>query len=159
MKKFLAILLSVVVVATAFVACSKNNNENETPGTAETITTDKAVIKEADSINLIKSYSAEELGLTEEEYKECSFMVASSGIELDGKYYIKVIATVKTKHTDEEGKETFTFDNKGEYYISYDGKTILQKNMKAEDGAADEYSKMKVKPVPTTEKVVEETKE
>lgn len=159
MKKFLAIVLSVVVVATAFVACSKNNGEGENISTTETITTDKAVIKEADSINLIKSYSASELGLTDEEYKECSFMVASSGIELDGKFYVKVIATVKTKHTDEDGNETFTFDNKGEYYISYDGKTILQKNMKVEEGAADEYSKMDVKPVPTTEKVVEETKE
>lgn len=156
MKKFLSIILCVVVVASAFVACSKAEN-NDAEGdktevyTSEVVTTDDAIIKEADAINLIQSYSAKELGLTEEEYKECSFMVASSGIELDGKYYIKVIATVKTEHKDGENV-TYTFDNKGEYYISYNGKQILQKDMKSEE---EKYSDMKVKEVPTTASIDE----
>lgn len=159
MKKFLSILLCVVIVASAFVACSKNGGEDnsttENPSTTQTITTDEAKIKEADAINLIKSYSAKELGLSDEEMKECSFMVANSGSELDGKFYIKVIATIKTSHKDESGNETFTFDNKGEYYISYNGKKILQKDMKAEE---EKFTEMKVKEVPTTASI-DESKE
>lgn len=161
MKKFLSIILCVVIVCSAFVACSKNDDKkvDTTTETTQTTqpTTDDAKIKEADAIELIKSYSAKELGLTDKQKKNCSFMVASNGVEIQdedyiGDYYIKVIATVKNKHVDKAGKETYTFDNKGEYYISYNGKTILKKDMKSEK---EKYEKLKVKPVPTTTSVKE----
>lgn len=105
------------------------------------ITTDNAKITEADAINLIESYSAEELGLTEDKRKECKFMVASAGEKIEKNYYVKVIATIATEHKNEEtGKSTFTFDNQGEYYIRFDGKQILSKNM---DG--DDYKELKIK--------------
>lgn len=149
MKKILSIILCVSILACVFVACSNSKNEKETTTeqTVTEITTDSAVIKESDAIELIKSYSAKELGISEKDYKLCSFMVANAGAEVNGKYYIKVIATIPTKHDNEDGSESYTFDNKGEYYISYDGKQILQKDLSAEE---ETYNEMKVKPVPTT---------
>lgn len=149
-KRLLAVLLCLITVVFSFVACSSNDKKDTDETHPNEITTDEAVIFDKDAIDLIKSYSAKELGLTEDEYKECSFMIAESGTEIDGKYYIKVIATEKiANEPNEKGEVTYSFNNKGEYYISYDGKTILQKDMKAEEPS---YSKMKVKEVPTTEK-------
>lgn len=143
MKKFLAIILSLVILAGVLAGCSTkdDNKETTTKGTTE-ITTDEAVIKEADAIDYIKSYSAKELGLSDEDYKTCSFMVGGQGIEIDGEYFIKVVAAIKNKHVDDNGKETFTFDIKGEYYISYDGKKVLQKDLTAEK---DSYNELELK--------------
>lgn len=151
MKRYISIFLCLVIVASAFVACSKSDSkENPTTTTEKSteITTDDAKIKEADAVNLMMSYSAEELGLSEKDKKECSFMVASSGeyIEEQKANYVKVVAVIKEAHENPETKEiTYTFDYKGEYFISYDGKQILQKDMKTEG-----YKEMKVKDVPTT---------
>lgn len=154
MKKYIAIILCLTLIASAFVACSgkDKNKENEkvvaTSQESTEITTDKAKIKEADAVNLMMSYSAKELGLTDKDMKECSFMVASNGeyLEAQKDYYIKVIAVIKQAHENAETKEiTYTFDYKGEYFIRYDGKQILQKNQETE-----EYTEMKVKDVPTT---------
>lgn len=148
MKKILAILLAIVIVATAFVACSKNDSKDNETTTTTGITTDDAKIKEADAVNLMQSYSAKELGIDEKELKDCSFMVASSGEKLEEQkaYYVKVIAVIKNAHEDPETKEiTYTFDYKGEYYIRYDGKQILSKDVKT-----GEFTEMKVKAVPTT---------
>lgn len=153
MKKILPIILCLVVAMTSFVACSKEAKEEESntivneQGYTE-YATDKAVVKNADAIKLIEGYSDEELGITKEDRENCSFMVASSGEKLEDKEfagdYVKVIAAIKTEHKDEEtGKSTFTFDTKGEYYISYDGKTIIKKN-------GETYEKLKVKEIPTT---------
>lgn len=176
MKKYFAIVLSIIVIVCAFVACSsgkdggkdgnkaasvKNNTSHisetqltQTPTadskTTTGITTDKAVIKEADAINLIQSYSAKELKLNKDDYKNCSYMVASSGEYLESKkeYYVKVIATIKTAHENNETHEiTYTFDTKGEYYIRYDGKQILVRDM---DSKKEKFEELKVKPVPTT---------
>lgn len=155
MKKILTLLVCVAMVATAFVACSAKegkDNSKTTENTSKAVettvkyTTDDAVIADSDAINLIRSYSPKELSLTKEEYNECSFLVAGSGELIDDAYYIKVVAAIKTAHED-NGETTYTFDNKGEYYISYDGKTMLKKDMKAEK---DKYDKMEVKEVPTT---------
>ena len=152
MKKVLISLLCVVIVMSAFAACSNGGNKEKESNTQTTqeITTDEAKIKESDAINLIKSYSNKELGLSEADAKEVSFMVKKSGVEYNGKYYINVIATIKTAHedtTDADGKKitTYTFDNKGEYLISYDGKTVLAKS-----GDEKDYKKLKAKAVPTT---------
>lgn len=152
MKKYLSIILCIVVILSAFVACSGKDKgkDNETDGTTTTtaLATDAAKIKEADAINLIQSYDAKELGLDKDVIKECSFMVASSGEHIDEQKadYIKVIATIKQAHEDAETKEvTYTFDTKGEYYIRFDGKQILSKNVET-----GEYTEMAVKEVPTT---------
>lgn len=158
MKKYLSIILCIVVILSAFVACSGKDKgkDNETGGTTTTTTTttttalatDAAKIKEADAINLIQSYDAKELGLDKDVIKECSFMVASSGEHIYEQKadYIKVIATIKQAHKDAETKEiTYTFDTKGEYYIRFDGKQILSKNVET-----GEYTEMAVKKVPTT---------
>ena len=155
MKKVLIAIICFSIVITAFAACSKDGGKKvETTtksATTQTITTDAAKITEADAINLIESYSNKELGLTDDERKECSFLVKKSGVKYKDKYYINVIATVKKAHedsTDKDGKKitTYTFDNKGEYYISYDGKQILATNS---DGKKD-FRELKVKAVPTT---------
>ncbi len=120
-KKITAAVLAVIIVVFAFAGCSDNNNENTT---TKPITTDSAVIKEDDAINLIKTYTAADLGLKGalEDYK---IMVGSSGEEVDGKYYIKVIAS-KVSEPDADG--TVTIDTYGQYFISYDGTEILVYN-------------------------------
>ena len=153
MKKLIAVLLSVFLVAGAFAACSnksekENNTEHNHIATAATITTDKAKIKDMDALNLIKSYSPEELSLTNQDMHECSFMILSSGAELNGEYYVKVIATVKTEHVDEEGNVSYTLDNRGEYYIRYDGKQVLKKDMTSGE---EKFEELEVKEVPSSE--------
>ena len=87
MKKYLAVLLAVVIVSTTFIACSKSSGKDETTTAKESTSvtvenpTDKAVIKDADAINFIKtSYTAQELGLDKVK-DEYSFMISfiSSG--------------------------------------------------------------------------------
>lgn len=142
MKKVLAIVLSVFMVSSVFVACSKGNDDKKTTTTApapitqeaatKTIETQKAVIKESDAINFIRaSYTDEELGLADVE-KDYSLMVSSSGVDIDGTKYIKVAANVMSKSdvTTEDGKPTYNFEAVGEYYISFDGKTVMMKDMK-----------------------------
>lgn len=144
MKKIIPIILCVCIVAAGLVACSgTKKEETTTPETTSSnvITTDDAKITEADAINYIQSYGAKDLGLKEEEMKDLKFMVANSGEKVEDDYYIKVIATVATEHKDEEtGKSTFTFDNKGEYYIRYDAKKVLSRDVKT-----GEYKELEVK--------------
>lgn len=161
MKRILSVILCLTIVSLIFVGCSSNKDEKPTTtkkneSQVTEITTDDAKVTESDAINLVKSYSAKELGLTADEMKSCSFMVASTGVKIENSYYIKVIATVKNEQKGEDGKTTYTFDNKGEYYIRYDAKQILKKNMKSDK---DEYDEMKVKSVPTTTKTTKESKE
>ena len=150
MKKVLVLFLCVVMVVCAFCACSKNDSKKpdstEAKTTSAEMTTDNAVIKEADAINLIQSYSDDELGLTKKQRKEASFMVAGDGVKIDGKNYIEVVATIKEEHKDGD-KISYTFNHLGMYYISYDGKKIMRKDM---DSKEAKYIDMKVKAVPTT---------
>lgn len=164
MKKIIVSIMCVVVVLSAFVACSKTAENDKTTTASETTTTaaaenttgdkvettktkptDKAVIKEANAIELVKSYSDEDLGLTKEVRDKCSFMVANSGVEIEKEMYINVVAVIKTENKDEKsGKTTYTFDQKGAYYISFDGKKI----MRADKG--NKYVELKMHEVPTT---------
>lgn len=136
-KKILAIILSAVAILAVFTACSGNDadatDESVTHTTEKQIPTQDAVIKESDAANFIEeSYSAKELGLEDVE-SDYSFMVASSGVDIDGENYVKVVANVITKKdsTTPDGKETFSLETVGEYYISYDGETILKKDIES----------------------------
>lgn len=122
------------MIASAFVACSSKDDSGKQT-TSTTIPTEEAKIKERDAIDFIQtSYSKEELGLDKEK-RAYRMMVASSGVDIEGKKYIKVVANVVVKNdvTEKDGKNTFTMDTVGEYYISFDGKTILKKDMKTNE--------------------------
>jgi archaellum component FlaG (FlaF/FlaG flagellin family) len=161
MKKILICIICVAMAVGVFGACAKKDANDKTTAaaqaTTEKMTTDSAVIKEADAINLIESYSDDELGLTAKQRKTASFLVASNGVKIEDGNYIEVIATVKKEHK-EGDKTTFTFDNLGVYYIRYDGKKIMRKDMESE---TPKYIDMKVKAVPSTTaaNVIEESKD
>ena len=122
-----------------FTACSKQDTTKE----ESVIVTEKAKIKDADAINYIESYSSKQLGLTDNEKKACSFMVASDGEEIDGKKYIKIIAAIKNEQKGNDDQVTYTFDTKGEYFISFNGDEVLKKS-------GDTYSKLEL--ITTTKK-------
>lgn len=140
-QKAVAIILGACTICSVltFTACSKQDATKE----ESVIVTEKAKIKDADAINYIESYSSKQLGLTDEEKKACSFMVASDGEEIDGKKYIKIIAAIKNEQKGDDGKTTYTFDTKGEYFISFNGDEVLKKS-------GDAYSKLEL--ITTTKK-------
>lgn len=123
-KKAMSIILCafIIICSVAFASCSKQENK------ASAVATEKAKIKDADAINYIESYSSKQLGLTEDDRAKCSFMVASDGEEINGKSYIQVIAAIKKEHKSDDGQATYTFDTKGEYYISFNGDEVLRKD-------------------------------
>lgn len=135
-KKAMSIILCafIIICSVAFASCSKQESKAET---ASAVATEKAKIKDADAINYIENYSSKKLGLTEDDRAKCSFMVASDGEEINGKSYIQVIAAIKKEHKSDDGQATYTFDTKGEYYISFDGDEVLRK-----DG--NSYTKLKL---------------
>lgn len=126
-KKAIAIILCafIIICSVAFASCSKQESKAET---ASAVATEKAKIKDADAISYIESYSSKQLGLTEDDRAKCSFMVASDGEEINGKSYIQVIAAIKKEHKSDDGQATYTFDTKGEYYISFNGDEVLRKD-------------------------------
>lgn len=126
-KKAISIILCafIIICSVAFASCSKQESTTET---ASAVATEKAKIKDADAINYIESYSSKQLGLTEDDRAKCSFMVASDGEEINGKSYIQVIAAIKKEHKSDDGQATYTFDTKGEYYISFNGDEVLRKD-------------------------------
>ena len=140
-QKAVAIILGACTICSAltFTACSKQDATKE----ESVIVTEKAKIKDADAINYIESYSSKQLGLTEDDRAKCSFMVASDGEEIDGKNYIKIIAAIKNEQKGDDGKTTYTFDTKGEYFISFNGDEVLKKS-------GDAYSKLEL--ITTTKK-------
>ena len=140
-QKAVAIILGACTICSVltFTACSKQDTTKE----ESVIVTEKAKIKDADAINYIESYSSKQLGLTDEEKKACSFMVASDGEEIDGKKYIKIIAAIKNEQKGNDGQVTYTFDTKGEYFISFNGDEVLKKS-------GDAYSKLEL--ITTTKK-------
>lgn len=126
-KKAISIILCafIIICSVAFASCSKQESKAET---ASAVATEKAKIKNADAISYIESYSSKQLGLTEDDRAKCSFMVASDGEKINGKSYIQVIAAIKKEHKSDDGQSTYTFDTKGEYYISFNGDEVLRKD-------------------------------
>lgn len=126
-KKAISIILCAFIIICSVAFASRSKQESKA-GTASAVATEKAKIKDADAINYIESYSSKQLGLTEDDRAKCSFMVASDGEEINGKSYIQVIAAIKKEHKSDDGQATYTFDTKGEYYISFDGDEVLRKD-------------------------------
>lgn len=149
-------MLSVFVIFTAFAACSKDNNSNtDEISTVSAISLEDSKIKESDAARFIKeSYTVEELGLEKVE-KEYSFMVASSGIEIEGENYTKVVANVIVKNdvTTDDGKETFSMQTMGEYYIAFKADKVLMKNMES-----GEYTELENRCKDFLEKIESEAK-
>ena len=126
MKKFFFVFL-MAAICFSLSACTNNlsnNNDSESSISNATLQTDEAKLKDSDAVELIKSLSDDELGIDDDRLKDCSFMVQSDGVLIDGNSYIKVIAALKNQNDD----GTFSFDIKGEYYISYDATVILKKS-------------------------------
>lgn len=139
-------MLSAIIVCSVFAACSKGKEQLE-PSSVVAVSTEGAKIKDADAINFIKeSYTAKELGLDDTD-KDYSFMIASNGVDIDGVKYVKVVANVIVKKdvTTADGKETFSMETIGEYYISFDCTQVLRKDMQTNklvklDNRYDAYS-------------------
>lgn len=155
MKKLLSVIICLVLVCTAFAACKNDNNKNDSDKKTATsvskvqqTTTDLAKIKGSEATELIKSYSAKELSLTEEEKKDCTYLTNTSGIKIGDEYYVSVVVAYANSKKGDDGKTYTNFDHRGEYYIRYDGKKILKKNMKNKE--KDEYTELKVKEIKTT---------
>lgn len=120
-KKVLVLLAAVVLIVLA--GCSNGADDNSETESTTAITTDTAVIKNSDAVNLIKSYSTEELGL-EGSLNDYEIMVSSSGIKIEDDYYIKVIAGKITKNSE----DSYSIDEIGQYFISYDATKLLVRN-------------------------------
>ncbi len=126
----------MLIIACAFAGCSSGGSKNETTSVPITqdpeLATDKAVIKESEAIDFIKSsYSEKELGLdkTKEDY---SLMIASNATVINKEKYVNVVANVRHESdvTAQDGAKTYTFKIVGSYFISFDGKKILKKDLK-----------------------------
>lgn len=152
MKKAIVLIFTLFLCAVLFAACTNKkatNTENLTGyvAPAQPLTTNQAKITEKDAADYIKSYSAEELSLTEDDFKHCNFLVSNSGVEIDGEYYVEVIAAIRNAHKDEAGNTTYTFDHKGKYYIRYDAGKVLKKDMQ-NDMEKDTYTELPCKELP-----------
>ncbi len=132
MKKVISIMLSVAVVCLMFTACASNKKEE--------------VIDVRQAQRLIQSYTAEELGLTEEQMHGAKFLRGDQTQELDGvKYYeILVANTIETGDTDSEGNKLYSIQNIGVYYVTLDGENAYSVNKET-----NELTKLVKKEVPT----------
>lgn len=145
--KIITLTLCVVLLVGAFSACTKNASNNKTTvSTTESqnkksnkIDVADAKISENNAIQLVKSYSSEELGLkNKDDYK---FLFSSGGVEIAKEKYVQVIAAT----VNNEDKNAITIDTKGEYYINFDGTKLLVKDMKTGEYKTIKITKDKLK--------------
>ncbi|MDD6729119.1 MAG: hypothetical protein PUE08_07880 [Eubacteriales bacterium] len=147
MKKTVTAILMTVLIVLSLTACSSSNDDTaasstdsaETTSAAEETTVvpgeikepvtygdskkdlSEASITESEAVDLVKAFSAEELGLegSKDDYK---FMVATVGKNVNDGDYFEVIASV-VKAENEDG--SINMETVGTYYVSYDGKQIF----------------------------------
>lgn len=126
MKRIYALILTLCILLSLYGCNGTTKNETGSTeiSTLNQLPTDEAKIKDNDAIKLIKSYSNVELGLDDETAEQCSFMVQNDGTVIDNEKYVKVVAVIETKNDN----DTYSFDTKGEYFISFDGDTVLKKS-------------------------------
>lgn len=135
MKKLLAILSAVLIIVCVFAGCSSADNETDVTIPEGQVATDSAKITGSDAIHYIQdSYTAQELGLDNVAH-EYTFMVKTNGYIYEGENYVRVDANIVTENegvTSEDGKQTYSMEIVGEYLISFDGNTVLMRDMDAE---------------------------
>lgn len=159
MKKSIVSIIALILIFSVFVACaSKTDNSKETTsektsvsekveveGTTKIVknlvTTqiakepiEKAEISGYDATQLISSKDAKVLGL-KGSTKDYRFMLASEGKVIDNVNYIEVLAMING----EENKDgSLNITTVGDYFVSYDGKKILVRDL-----TTGEFSELK----------------
>ncbi|MCD7722840.1 MAG: hypothetical protein LUH82_02655 [Clostridiales bacterium] len=127
LKRAFAILAGAFMLVAVFAACSSAQDTE---------------ITASDAVNLIKTYTAEELGV-DGELDDYS-VLSSSDQEVDGESYYKIAIAIVSE-PEEDG--SVDLDIHAIFYVSYDGETIL-----AYDEETGEYTEFEdVHEVPTTE--------
>lgn len=132
MKKVMSIMLSVAVVCLMFTACSSNKKDD--------------VIDVRQAQRLIQSYTAEELGISEEDFQGAKFLRGDQTKEVDGVEYYEILVakTIETGDTDDKGNKLYSILNNGVYYVTLDGKAAYSVNKDT-----NELTQLAVKEVPT----------
>ena len=151
MKKILTVVLIIMIVTLLLTACTGQSGENKGSTTTSTATSDsggnEAVIPEnskdapeiqdseasindadisaSDASALISGLELSKLGLdgTKEDYK---YLVGEKCKKIDGKDYIE-IAVSKVVKENEDG--SINMQTAAQCFISFDGKTVLLRNM------------------------------
>lgn len=137
MKKFIAVIMCLVLSCGVFIACSKDDKKSDSGKTTKTTTeiaTSDATISGSQAIALLKSYSKKELSLSDvkEDYQ---FMLSTVGTQIDGQKYVRAEAGAMVENgKDDDGNKTYTKKEYGVFFISFDGSKIL---IQKKDGKYD----------------------
>lgn len=153
MKRKIIYLITILLISVLFTACSNGaddiqkdtgvsdtttssqseNSANENLSVNENLITtqiaekpiEDAQISSSEASEIISEMSMEKLGLegSKEDYK---FMVSTEGKTIDSIDYIEVIASQVSKEN-EDG--SISMETKGDYFISYDGKKMLVRDI------------------------------
>lgn len=163
MKKHLLLIITIIIVIISFTACSSNSNNNDDVGASTTIAATKqnddkesetsykkvdnlvttqiakepienAKISGYEATQIISGMDVKKLGLKgkTEDYR---FMVSPEGKVIEDQNYIEVNAMEITQENDDG---TMSVDIKGNYFVSYDGKKILVRDL-----TTGEFSELK----------------
>lgn len=150
MKKSIVSIIAIILTFSVFVACSaKTDNSQDTINEKTTVSEngkvegttkivenlvttqiakdpiEKAEISGYEATQLISSKDAKVLGL-EGSTKDYRFMLASEGKVIDNINYIEVLAMING----EENKDgSLNVTTAGDYFVSYDGKKILVRDL------------------------------
>ncbi len=132
-KSVITAVLAMALVACMFAGCSSSEPGEE--------------IAASDAVNLMKTYTAEELGV-EGELEDYSIL-SSSDKEIDGETYYEIAIAIVSEP--DENDNSVDIDFKARFYVSYDGSKILQY-----DEENDTYTEFKdVHDIPEPETVAD----
>ncbi len=132
MKKFTAVILTVLMLVCVFAACSKSV-KNETPMPVSGSSSENAVISGAQAREYIKTqYTFKELGIKADE-ASVDFSYSESPYEFEGEEYTVIKAMTFEKNPDvtlADGSATYSTTIVGEYLVALDASKAYMKNMK-----------------------------
>lgn len=154
MKKIIISVIGILLISVVFAACSQISDDaqnisddSETTAAAQSqtfgdeknsadedlITTqiaetpvEEAEISSSEASEIISEMSLEKLGL-EGDKSDYKFMVSTKGKTIEGTDYIEIIAS-QVSEENEDG--SISMETKGDYFISYDGKIMLVRDVK-----------------------------
>lgn len=134
MKKFLAVLLAVLMLACVFAACTKESNtyDGEVPVPVSDDINEAALNGEQAREYIKTQYSFDELGI-DADADSVDFSYNESAYEYGGEKYILIKAMTFEKNDDvtiPDGSATYSTTIIGEYLVAYDGSKALMKDMK-----------------------------